>query len=184
MPSILSEHETIWKDSLASKVDEIAFANYLYNTAEDLLRLVHGDEPNKRILMTVVMAILQDYNEVVAMWVLGLGDGAIKLARPLYEKALTFAYLARHNDEIKDFVDYSRVHWHKVMAEGAIASPNRENWMPPEEREQIKREYVEVRDRFRTTDCKKCKTTRPMSSWTKKSGPELANETHPIFRGM
>ena len=23
-----------------------------------------------------------------------------------------------------------------------------------------------------------------MPSWTKKSGPELANETHPVFRGM
>jgi hypothetical protein len=45
--------------------------------------------------------------------------------RPLYEKTLTFAYLARHTDEIKDFVDYSNVHWHKIRVEGAegIALP-------------------------------------------------------------
>ena len=145
---------------------------------------MQGDEPNKRILMTIVMSILQDFDEVMAMWALALGDGALKLARPLYEKALTFAYLARHPEEIKDFIDYSSVHWHKILLEGAIASPAGENWIPVEERERIERDYAEVRDRFRMTDCKKCKSTRAMGSWTKKSGPELANDTHPVFRGM
>src|ERR1039458_7454148 len=124
MPSILSENvAAIWEQARKSYPDEIAFASYLFDMAEGLLGLVGGDEPNKRILMTVVMSILQDYNEVMATWMLGLGDGAIKLARPLYEKTLTFAYLARHINEIKEFVDYSRVHWHKILSEGAIASP-------------------------------------------------------------
>lgn len=185
MPSILSENiAAIWQRSLTSHADEIAFARYLFDTAEGLLRLVQGDETNRRILMTLVVSILQDYDEVMAAWTLDMGDAAIKLSRPLYEKALTFAYLARHTEEIKDFVDYSSVHWHKILAEGAIASPEGENWVPSEERERIEREYAEVRDRYRMTDCKKCKTTRAMPSWTKKSGPELANDTHPVFRGM
>jgi hypothetical protein len=41
-----------------------------------------------------------------------------------------------------------------------------------------------VKDRYLTTDCKKCKTRRPMGSWTKKSGPDLAKDTHPVFRRM
>jgi hypothetical protein len=185
MSSILSGNiPAIWGHSLKSYPDHVAFASCLFDVAEDFLRLVQGDEPNKRILMTVVLSILQDYDEVMAMWALGLGDGAIKLVRPLYEKTLTFAYLARHTDEIQDFVDYSNVHWHKIIAEGAIASPEGENWIPPVEREQIERKYAEVRERYRMTDCKKCKTTRAMPSWTKKSGPELANDTHPVFRRM
>jgi hypothetical protein len=185
MPSILSDNvATICEHSRKAHPDEIAFASYLFDAAEGLLQQVGCDEPNKRILMIVVMSILQDYNEVMATWMLGFGDGAIKLARPLYEKTVTFAYLTRHTDEIKDFVDYSSVHWHKILIEGAIASPEGENWIPQDQRDRIEREYAEVKDRYLTTDCKKCKTKRPMGSWTKKSGPELANETHPVFRGM
>ena len=89
MSSILLEDVgATWEHSRKSYPDEIAFATYLFDAAEGLLRLVGGDEPNKRILMTMVMSILQDYNEVMATWMLGLGDGAMKLARPLYERRL------------------------------------------------------------------------------------------------
>jgi len=150
MPSILSRDvAAIWERSRQNSGDHVAFATYLFDTAEALLRLVQGTRANNRIMMTMVLAILQDYDEVMAVWTLGLGDAAIKLARPLYEKALTFAYLARSPDEIKDFTDYSSVHWHKILDEGAVASPEGKSWVTPETREQIEREYAAVRDRYR-----------------------------------
>lgn len=121
----------------------------------------------------MVISILQDVNEVLTVWVLGFGDGATKLVRPLYEKVLTFAYLARNQAEIQDFIDYSSVHWHKMLQEGAVASDEGTEWVSEEERNKIKAAYERVRDRFRMTDCKKCGTTRPTSSWTKKGTPEL-----------
>jgi hypothetical protein len=38
------------------RADEVVFANYLFDTAERLLRLIQGDDPNKRIMMTICMA--------------------------------------------------------------------------------------------------------------------------------
>jgi len=120
MPSTISGnlagHLERW---LQVRADEVIFANYLFDTAERFLRLIQGNDLNNCVMMTICISILQDYDEVLAMWTMNLGDGANKLARPLYEKALTFAYLAGHPNEIKDFVDYSSVHWHKILDEGA-----------------------------------------------------------------
>jgi hypothetical protein len=156
----------------------------MFDAAEGLLKRIRPDEFNKKVLMTMAVCILQDYDEVLLLWVFGLGDGAVKLIRPLYEKVLTFAYLAGHAEEIKDFIDYSNIHWHKIFLEGAEVSNEKENWMAAEDRERILAKFAEVRDHFLTTDCKKCKTKKMMPSWTKKSTPELAALTHPVMRGM
>lgn len=185
MPSILTKDiARSWAHTLTTRREEVKFAVYLFETAEGLLRLVGADEPNKRILLTMGMCILQDYDEVLAMWSLGFGDGATKLVRPLYEKVLTFSYLAAHPNEITDFTDYNSVQWNKILTEGAVASEEGENWISAEERERITSEYARVRDRYRMTDCKKCKTEKTMPSWTKKGTPELAAATHPVMRGM
>ena len=36
-------------------------------------------------------------------------------------------------DIAKDFTDYSSVHWNKILREGAVASPEGENWVPEED---------------------------------------------------
>jgi len=185
VPSILETNALgAWSRFIEAHTEEVALAKHLFQAAEDLLRLVSADDTPKRILTTIAMSILQDFDEVLAMWALGFGGGATKLVRPLYEKALTFSYLAAHPEETADFVDYSSVHWNKIMLEGDVASEEGVNWIPEEERVTIAENYAAVRDRFRTTDCRRCGTLKPMGSWTKKSGPELAAAVHPAMRKM
>src|SRR5207249_8876047 len=107
----------------------VKFAAYLFDTAEGLLKRIGAGESDTKILMTMVMSILQDYDEVLVVWALGLGDAATKLIRPLYEKVLTFAYLAGHPEEICDFTDYSKVQWYKIFQEGAVASGEGDGWL-------------------------------------------------------
>jgi hypothetical protein len=185
MQSILATNiAATLKRVMDEQSEEVTFATFLFDRVEEFLRLVHATDAASTVLMTIALAILQDYEEVLVMWVHGFGDGATKLIRPLYEKVLTFAYLADHLGEISDFTDYSKVHWHKILQEGARVSEEGDEWIDPVDRENILKEYAAVRDRFRMTDCKKCKTERPMPSWTKRSTPELAKATHPVMRGL
>jgi hypothetical protein len=128
--------------------------------------------PADRAVSLLAIASLDDFNDVVLLCSMGRGFGAAKLLRPYYERVVTLSYLSANPDEVQDFIDYTDVHSHKILLEGRVAS-GRKDWMG-EDAERIEKAFDVVKARFQQTDCKKCRTTRLMNSWTKKGTPELA----------
>ena len=109
------------------------------------------------------------------------GIGSAKILRSFYERVVTLAYLADHPEEGQSFMEYSDIHWYKLImeqrkAEGKIGLGD------DEESKTIVAKYNAIRPRFIQTDCKKCDTKRLQSSWTKKGLPELAEKVSEDIR--
>ena len=143
--------------------------------------------PADRAVSLLAIASLDDFNDVVLLCSMDHGIGAAKLLRPYYERVVTLSYLSANPTEVQDWIDYTDIHWHKLLVEGRVASGDK-NWMG-KEAERIEKQFDATKARFLQTDCKKCGTTRLMASWTKKGMPELAqhvgeNMRHLYFNGF
>jgi Family of unknown function (DUF5677) len=108
-----------------------------------------------------------DYTEVVFLAVNGYANGAAKIFRGLYERAVTLAYIADSNEEARRFHRYSGIQAHRAM-EAALKLFTEEEFEKvagPGSIARMREWYKQVKPEFQTTLCKKCGTTRTQSSW-------------------
>jgi hypothetical protein len=150
-------------------LDQIA-AGYtdLFTAIEDL----EGSK-ERRVNYLLLGASYAEFEETLVLAVNGYGFGATKLLRGLYERTVTVQYLMKHPDKVQQFIDYTRVHWKKLLIEGDTNGVGKQ--LAEERRKEIEAEFAEVEKRFTETVCK-CGKTRLQGSWTKKPVPSQARE--------
>jgi hypothetical protein len=90
---------------------------------------------------------------------------ALKLMRGMYERTVTARYLSAHPEEAENFVDFHLVSRRKLMK--AIDETFGPELLGQEKREEVEKQFQEVKDRFLITECEKCHTTRVNHSWSK-----------------
>ncbi len=108
-----------------------------------------------------------DHSEVVFLAVNGYANGAGKILRGLYERAVTLAYIGDSNERARRFFRYSGIQAHRSM-EAALKLFTEEEFEKVAGSGTIARMrewYKEVKPEYQTTLCKKCRTTRTQSSW-------------------
>ncbi len=108
-----------------------------------------------------------DYSEVVFLAVNGYANGAGKILRGLYERAVTLAYIGDSNERARRFFRYSGIQAHRAM-EAALKLFTEEEFEKAAGSGTVARMrewYKEVKPEYQTTLCKKCGTTRTQSSW-------------------
>jgi hypothetical protein len=144
----------------------------LFDAIADLMRL--GDaivktaeesdaEPVKNVISALTRATMAGACEAVLLCGNGCGAGAIKIVRGMYESQWTAEYLRRHPEEVKDYLDFSkillwrRVHWLQENSPGNASrvSPSAMN---------------QVKDRFTNSNGK------VRLRWTKRSDYEIARD--------
>src|SRR6185437_9268064 len=76
-----------------------------------------AESSTDQTILAIGLACLKEFEEIVLLSGNGYGSGANKLLRALYERVITLSYLAKHRDKVQQFVDYSDVHWHKLLIE-------------------------------------------------------------------
>lgn len=167
--------------------DYAPFCQATHKLYRGLLAMMNGlrmdNVPADRAVSLLAIASLEDFNDVVLLSSMGHGIGAAKLLRPYYERVVTLSYLSANPKEVQNWIDYTDIHWHKLLVEGKIATGGR-RWMPPEEEERIEKDFQATKEHFQQTDCRKCGTTRLMGSWTKRGMPELAKNVSEHMRQM
>jgi Family of unknown function (DUF5677) len=165
----------------------VAAVQALHATALDFLTLpMDRKGPGDNTIYLLAAACLHEFNEIILLATHMYGTGAVKLLRPLYERVVTLSYLAKNPGEVQQFIDYSDVHWNKLLEEakrvfGAEAIPK---IVSRNAADAIAANYQKNRVRFLQTDCKKCGTTRLQGSWTKKGTPELAGDVNDELRSL
>jgi hypothetical protein len=150
-------------------LDQIA-AGYtdLFTAIEDL----EGSK-ERRVNYLLLGASYTEFEETLVLAVNGYGSGATKLLRGLYERTVTVQYLMKHPDKVQQFIDYTKVHWRKLLIEADANGVGKQ--LSEERRKEIEAEFAEVEDQFTETVCK-CGNTRLQGSWTKKPVPSQARE--------
>ena len=62
-------------------------------------------------------AAYTEFEEILVLALNGYGSGATKLLRALYERTETTQYLMSHPNKIQQFINYTDVHWQKLLRE-------------------------------------------------------------------
>jgi len=168
------------------KKDHSPFCKATHTLYLGLLSMLNGLKmehvPEDRAVSLLAFASLNDFNDVVLLCSMGHGTGAAKLLRSYFERVVTLSYLSANPKEVQDWIDYSDIHWHKLLVEGKVASDG--SWMSADEEQRIEKQFEATKARYQQTDCKKCATSRLMGSWTKKGMPELAKSVSDHMRRL
>jgi hypothetical protein len=120
------------------------------------------------VVFDLGQACRDDFGEVVFLAVHGHGNGATKILRGMFERAVTTAYLIKHPAKAERFVRYAAIQEHRAMAAALKVLSKKEfdeamgagNTVA-----EIRKRYQEVKPEFETTVCSACGTTRTAGSW-------------------
>ena len=165
---------TEWEHFEKNNKDFINIQGNLFSTMEKILhRNIPGGDKANEIVFFLGFLCASEYKEILLLCANGYGLGAQKLLRSVYEKAGTIDYISTHPEEAQAFDDYHWVHSNKYL--GKLANPD--DPQIKERVELVRENYEKVKDQFKMTDCKKCKTKRNMISWNKKSFDMLLKDS-------
>lgn len=132
------------------------------------------------MILAIGLACIKEFEEIVLLCGNGYGSGANKLLRAFYERVVTLSYLVKHPDKIRQFLDFTHVHWCKLL--GEARKYHNEAGLRPEEIKQIEIDYQNSKAQFTEDLCKTCGTTRTQGSWTKKPVGDMASDVDDILR--
>lgn len=141
-----------------------------------------ADGQNENVLWMLAASCLMEFEDIFLLAGNGRGVGATKLLRAFYERVVVFSYLTKERAEIQRFIDYTDVHWHKLLVE---ATDNHASFtMDQALIDRIRENYQKIKAEFQRTKCKKCQTTELMPSWSKDPVPGMASKINDVLRGL
>ena len=106
----------------------------------------------QRVSGWLVCIISNSVGAVVTLALNGYGNDAMKVARGIFEGAVTVSFLSLHPEAVDDFLDFHWVHQARNLEKVRIHFPEQYERIPLENRKQIKAEYIRIAKtgRFRT----------------------------------
>ena len=133
------------------------------------------EEPIDKFIMMFGRLCVEDFSEILLCCGNGYGFAAQKLLRGFYERAVTMRYLHENPGEIENFLDYYHVAQRKLKI--ACENTMGADTFPPEQAEEIEKEFALVKEKYMVTDCEKCGTKRLNHTWSKLDFVAMANKT-------
>jgi len=172
---------TLFKETFPNALNSIDDIAAGYTEIMTAMEQLDSNRDNE-ILFLMVGACYTEYEEILLLSLNGYGSGGTKLLRALYERVVTMLCLMRHPDKIQQFIDYTHVHWNKLLIEADMDGVAEE--LSEKRREEIVANFEGVKDQFSEprcteTTCKNSGKTRLQGSWTKKPVPTQAREVVP-----
>jgi hypothetical protein len=76
-----------------------------------------AESKERRTILALGLSCLREFEEIVLLCGNGHGSGATKLLRTLFERVTTVGYLGKRPDKVQQFIDFTPVHWHKLLTE-------------------------------------------------------------------
>ena len=126
-------------------------------------------EPLHKVTRMIAKTTYRSLGALTTLLLNGFGSDGMKIARSMYEAALTTAYLKKHPDQVEDFLDYRPI-LIKQHLKYLIEDQDHANKIPCTRRAEIESEYRRVLPRFQN------KKGRTRTSWCRKNIYEMADE--------
>ena len=125
------------------------------------------------------VAMEDDFWSIILLCSNGYAHSAKQVLRGMFERVVTLTYLAKHPDEIPVFNDFFRVDQRKRLRYYERNDPGK---FSAKFKDQVEKDYEEVKDNYLITNCKKCKTKRVNHMWSKKGLVAMAEEMEFSFK--
>ena len=126
-------------------------------------------EPLHKVTRMIAKITYNSLGALTTLLLNGYGSDGMKIARSMYEAAITTAYLKKHPCQVEDFLDYHHI-LNKRNLEYLIENSQDANNISGTRRDEIDAEYQRVLPRFQY------KGGRPRTSWCRKSIYGMADE--------
>jgi hypothetical protein len=127
-------------------------------------------EPVHKICRMLSKNIFTSCSALQLLCVNGFGVDAMRVARSMFEGAVSVAYLREHPDESDDFIDFYWIRKKRLQDYIEQYEPETTKGVPLKLRQRVLHEYARVLPRFQD------KNGRVRGRWSKKSFPQLAKE--------
>lgn len=128
-------------------------------------RAFKADEPIATVIFFLGSRCADDFKEILLLAANDQGWGATAHVRGMFERCVTAAYLHENPEHVDDFVAYDIVRrWKVAQSIEKVFELSPED---QEKKDELKREFEGVRDRFIVTACPTCETKRLNHTWSK-----------------
>ncbi|HEY2499600.1 MAG TPA: DUF5677 domain-containing protein [Candidatus Angelobacter sp.] len=147
-------------------------------TEKAMKRVFNHRKPADSLVFLSGSVVHEDFTE---MWVLagnGLGAGASKIVRGMYERTVTAAYISRFPDEAKRFWDYGSIAHRRLInhAKEIYGTEQLGRILGEDHIQKVNEAYQKVAKDFREIVCAECGTDKEMFSWSKLPLPAMAKK--------
>jgi len=127
-------------------------------------------EPLHRILRMLAMNVSNSFGALITLVLNGYGSDAMRIARSMFEAEVTAAYLARHTEAARDYLDFHWVQQEKLRRYMIQFAPGLLEGISPERIEENQRQLKAIESRFRDPG------GRLRNRWNTKTIREMAEE--------
>lgn len=153
------------------------------NSHDTCLTMLTGVAPQgqeQNTLYLLAASCLKEFEEICLLAGNGYGTGATKLLRAFYERVTTLSYLALKPNKVQQFIDYTTIHWHKLLAE--TESVHEGVNLTEDQIRTIRQNFESSKEQFMEDVCKPCGKRRVQMGWTKASVLEQASQVNKLLR--
>jgi hypothetical protein len=105
-------------------------------------------DPIHKVTINLGILAATSLTETMTLVGNGLGHGAMKIARAMLECAINAEYLRRFPAELDDYMDWSKVENHKLLAYIKSDAPHLLTKFPQAYFHEVERDFLAVRSRF------------------------------------
>lgn len=141
----------------------------------------HAEE----VIFALSRVCVEECWEILLLAANKYGNGALKLLRGLYERALTLTYISKFPEKAERFYKYSAIQEHRTFTHTRKAIPLEAlaQAFSPQVIERIEENYRAAKAEFQRTKCKTCDTKELAHSWDIDIA-SMAEKTGELFPSM
>ena len=132
-----------------------------HDTPEFETRLAHI------VVNSLAKAAFEDFGELLILAGNGLGFGATKTLRSVYERAVTAAYIGSKPSEAAIFVEQDAIDMHKLRQRLFEIAPELKVDFTPEDLKALEDRYQQSRAKAKTETCKHCGQPTNDDAWAR-----------------
>lgn len=177
---IYKEQQAEFEERFAPFIDQVGSLNELFEYVQEKVDNA-PDQSSKefKVLYFLFRQVIEEFNAIVILSTNGFSRGSTILLRSMFEHCTTLMFFQKslsneidpNGDTIERFIDY----WSVSRRKGLFALKEAyEGDFKEEDFVHIEDEYQKVKSMFTVEACKKCGSTRPAISWSKRDTVSLA----------
>jgi len=135
------------------------------------------EDDAKATVYSLERAAYDDFAELLNLAGNGMGLGATKVVRSIYERFVTAMYIAKNPPEAKIFIDHGKIERGKLINRWKEVAPERlAEDFTEEELAQIQRDFKDAKARQKEERCSKCDQPKTQNEWTRIDLSRMAKE--------